>query len=85
MAFGQQLVDCPDVIANRFDFRPELTEVLDQVVGEGVVVVDYQYSHQAQSGFSQAISTARNIAFALLTDSSYSYSGFASATVPPPA
>src|SRR4051812_13721851 len=83
----QQLCDRRLVVAHDFHLRPQLAQVLDEVVGEGVVVVDHQHAHpnHAQSGCSQATSTARNTALALLTDSFHSYSGFASATVPPPA
>ena len=62
------------VVADDLDLGAELAQVLDQVVGEGVVVVDDEdaASRHAQSGCSQASSTARKTAFALLTDSLYS-------------
>ena len=64
--------------------RAQLAEVLDEVVGERVVVVEDEDPH-AHSGCSQASAIARIAACALATDSSYSKSGCASATVPPPA
>ena len=33
------------VVADDLDLRPQLAQVLDQVVGEGVVVVDHQHAH----------------------------------------
>ena len=33
------------VVADRLDLRPELAQVLDEVVGEGVVVVDHEDAH----------------------------------------
>ncbi len=69
----EQLVDRRLVVAHDLELGTELAQVLDQVVGEGVVVVDDEYAHaQAQSGCSQASSTARKTALALLTDSLYS-------------
>ena len=83
---GQQFVNRRPVVADDLNFSAELTEILDKVVGEGVVVVDHQRSHTYhQPGWLVAISIAPITAFALLTDSSYSYCGLASATVPPPA
>ena len=70
----EQLADLGLVVADDLELGPELAQVLDEVVGEGVVVVDDEdaASAQAQSGCSQASSTARKTAFALLTDSLYS-------------
>ena len=69
---GEQFLDAGLVVAHNLNLAPQLTQVLDQVVGEGIVVVDHQNVHQAQSGCLQASSTARNTAFALFTDSAYS-------------
>src|SRR3954463_6699532 len=38
----EQIVDRGGVVAHRLDLRPQLAQVLDEVVGEGVVVVDHQ-------------------------------------------
>ena len=59
------------VVADDVDLRSQLAEVLDEVVGERVVVVDYEDLH-GQSGCLAASSTALKIAVALVTDSSYS-------------
>src|SRR5690606_28565673 len=61
--------------------RPQLAQVLDQVVGEGVVVVDHD-DHQSPSS---AISSARIRARALFWASRYSAAGSESATMPAPA
>src|SRR5436305_34248 len=63
----------------------QLAQVLDEVVGERVVVVDDEYSHHGHSGCSAASSSARRTARALASLSANSYAGLASATVPPPA
>ena len=42
---GEQLIDARAVVANYLDLGAELAEVLDEVVGEGVVVVDHERSH----------------------------------------
>ncbi len=70
----EQLLDRRAIVAHRLHLGAELAQVLDEVVGEGVVVVDDQGLHlaQGQSGCAQASSTALNIAFALFTDSLYS-------------
>ncbi len=73
----QQLADLGLVVADHLELGAELTQVLDQVVGEGVVVVDDEDAScspaaQAQSGWAQATSTARKTARALFTDSLYS-------------
>ncbi len=71
----EQLVDAGLVVAHDVELRPELAEVLDEVVGERVVVVDHQHAlHGAhhQSAWVAASSIARLTARALLTDSSNS-------------
>src|SRR4051795_5838596 len=80
----EQLVDARAVVAHDLELAPQLAQVLDEVVGERVVVVDHEDLH-GQSGCSIAISTARSTPLALASDSRNSYSGLASATVPPPA
>src|ERR1700726_3044233 len=72
------------VVAHGLHVGAQLAQVLDEVVGERVIVVDDEDSH-VQSGCSQAGAIALMAALDLAPDSSYSYSGFASATVPPPA
>ena len=63
--------------------RAQLAQVLDQVVGERIVVVDDE-DHAAYNPVC-ASSSARNIARALSLVSSYSAVGFESATMPAPA
>src|SRR4029077_8763129 len=68
----EQLRDRGLVVADHADLRAELTEVLDEVVGERVVVVDDEHAGHGHSGCSPASSTARKTALALLIDSLYS-------------
>src|SRR5262249_27896548 len=76
----------PDrVVALDRDLGAELAEVLREVVGERVVVVDQQELHGAVRSAVRAIATARSTARALLTVSWYSVSGTESATSPAPA
>src|SRR5215211_3374639 len=84
---AEQVVHGRAVVAHDLQVASHLAQVLDEVVGERVVVVDHQdlHGHQGQSGWVAASSIAFLTPFALATDSSYSYSGLASATVPPPA
>ena len=42
---GEQFLDARTVVADRHDLRPELPQVLHEVVGEGVVVVDHEHAH----------------------------------------
>src|SRR5947209_16660587 len=72
------------VVAHDLDLGAELAEILHEVVGEAVVVVDDQHPH-AQSSWRSASSIAAMTARDLASDSWNSYSGRASATVPPPA
>ena len=67
----EQLGDGSPVVADHVELRPELTQVLDEVVGERVVVVDHERLHP-HSDWASASATAWNIAFALFTDSRYS-------------
>ncbi len=54
----EQLLDGGPVVAHRVHLGPELAQVLNEVVGERVVVVEDEDPH-GQSGCSQASSTAR--------------------------
>src|SRR3954471_3393552 len=67
----EQLVDRRAVVAHDVDLAAQLAQVLDEVVGERVVVVDDQDTH-GQSGCSHASVTASRTARDLATDSSYS-------------
>src|SRR5262249_41615923 len=80
----QELPHGGAVVAHGVDLGAQLAQVLDEVVRERVVVVEDQAPH-GQSAWSQASSMARIAAVDFATDSSYSYAGWASATVPPPA
>ena len=60
------------VVADDFQVRPQLAEVLDEVVRERVVVVDHQDAHHDHSGWRTASSIARTTPRALARDSSYS-------------
>ena len=64
----EQLVDRGAVVAHDLELAPQLAQVLDEVVGERVVVVDDEDLH-GQSGCSIAISTARRTPRALASDS----------------
>src|ERR1700687_5265644 len=81
--FGVQLLNlidgCPVIPADH-QFRAEFAKILNQVVGERVVVIQYQ-----DHNICSARSIAQKVAMALLTLSSYSSSGTESATTPPPA
>src|SRR4051794_29235661 len=83
-ALLEQLVDLRRVVAHGHRLGPQLAQVLDEVVGERVVVVDHQAPHGHPPG-GAASSTARPTPRALARASSYSYAGWASAPVPPPA
>ena len=67
----QQLVDGCDVVADHFEVGPELAQVLDEVVGERVVVVDHQDPH-GHAACLVASSIARTTPRAFARDSSYS-------------
>src|SRR2546429_670412 len=77
-----QLVHAHLVVAKDRRLRAELGHVLDEVVGERVVVVDHG---EARHHIASAISMALNIAPAFSRVSSYSRSGLESATTPQPA
>src|SRR5947209_5011906 len=67
------------VVAKNFDVGAELAEVLHQVVGEAVVVVDHEKFHSNPSSTS---SLARSNARAFASVSFHSSSGTESATMP---
>ena len=85
--------DIDGVVALDDDVGAEFAEVLHDVVGERVVVIDHQDFFIARHATyllaaiskSRAAWSARTIARALLTDSSNSAPGSESATTPPPA
>src|SRR4051794_26655409 len=72
VAAAEQVVHVGAVVAHDLQVAPHLPEVLDEVVGERVVVVDHQDAHQGQSGWRAASSIAFLTPRALATDSSYS-------------
>src|SRR2546426_1743222 len=81
-----QLDDAHLVVAKHSGLDPELAEVLDQVVGERIVVVDDgEPGGRSVHHRSSAISIALNIAPAFSSVSSNSRSGRESATTPAPA
>src|SRR4051794_26866799 len=67
----QQLVDRGGVVSDHVEVGPELAQVLDEVVGERVVVVDHQDPH-GQAACWLASSIARTTPRAFARDSSYS-------------
>ena len=67
------------VVAHHVHLRAQSPEVLDEVVGERVVVVDHEY-HSVSANLA-----ASNTALDLLTVSLYSFTGSESATIPAPA
>ena len=83
MCVGLERVDLVErdlVVAADQRRRAELAEVLREVEGERIVVVDEQ-DHRPSSAMASAWSSAR----ALSRVSSYSAAGFESATIPAPA
>src|SRR4051794_1046847 len=72
------------VVSHHVHVRSELTQVLDEVVGERVVVVDHEHVH-AQPPCAHASAIARRTAAAFASVSSPSYWGSESATSPAPA
>ena len=73
------------VVAEDFDLGTQLAKVLDDVVGEAVVVIDHQQLdlvHGAHSNPSSTSSLARSKARALASVSFHSSSGTESATTP---
>src|SRR6478672_5106685 len=67
------------VIAFHQDLGAELAEILDEVVGERIVVIDDEHVHRF---IPSARAIACSIALALFTHSSYSRAGSESATMP---
>src|SRR5204863_5958688 len=70
------------IVAHDEHVSAELAQILNEVVGKRIVVVDD--AHHAYSP-ACASSSARNSAFALSRVSSYSAAGFESITIPAPA
>ena len=82
----RQVADAHLVVPKHSGLDAKLAEVLDQVVGERVVVVDdREPGGRSIHGSSSAISIALNIAPAFSSVSSNSRSGRESATTPAPA
>src|SRR5580704_14888729 len=74
------------VVAVDFDVATELAEILREVVGKRIVVVEKQDHFNFLERLPRcAFSSAASKAFDLFTLSSYSPSGVESATMPPPA
>ena len=69
---AEQVVDRGGVVAHGLDLRPQLPQVLHEVVGEGVVVVDHEDAAHGHSRCPAASSIARTTPRALARDSSYS-------------
>ncbi len=80
------LTDADPVVAHHFYFFADLTQILHQVVGEGVVVVDHQnHGSLCRYVIDCAKAAAFIIAFALLWVSRHSFSATESWTMPAPA
>src|SRR5882762_4765444 len=74
------------VVAVHLDVATQLAEILREVVGKGIVVVEKQNHFGFLDRFPQcAFSSAASSAFDLFTLSCYSPPGVESATMPPPA
>src|SRR5215831_2890182 len=76
------LVQRDFVISVDAEFFSQLAEILHEVVGEGIVVIDYE-NHSSKPRCARLIARIR--ARDLFTVSIYSLSGTESATIPPPA
>jgi hypothetical protein len=63
VAADQQLVDLGVVVAHHLDLGPELAEVLHEVVGEAVVVVENQDPHERLAGVINGRQTVGGSAF----------------------
>ena len=84
-AFGGEI---DRVVAYHLHRLAQLAEILHQVVGERVVIVDHEQHDQSSSLLSRpaaAISAARRTARALFSVSCHSEAGSESATMPAPA
>src|SRR5262249_50221472 len=77
----------PDlIVASHFDLGTELAQILHQIPGERVVVVDHQDHGCSRASMPlAAISAARSTARAFARVSCHSLSGTESATMPAPA
>src|SRR5208337_1285860 len=86
LALGN-LLHVDAVVAMYFHLAAQFAQILRQVIGERIVVVQKQ-NHDLPFPFPAtpcAASSARSSAFDLFTDSSNSPCGVESATIPPPA
>src|SRR5262249_60367592 len=82
---GLDSVEVDLVVAPHLHLGPELAQVLHEVVGEAVVVVDEDDARHRYQPSVAATSMARKHAWALLRVSSYSRAATESATPPAPA
>src|SRR5882724_11848003 len=74
------------VVASHFDFGTQFPQILHQIPGERIVVVDHQHHDPSRPSMPPiAISAARSTARALARVSCHSLSGTESATIPAPA
>jgi len=74
------------IISLHQGIRSEFPEILDEIVGEGIVVIDDQdHDRKGAGDVAAASSMARTTPMALFTVSSNSASGLESATMPAPA
>lgn len=81
---GFDLIQRDLIVAHDADFLTQFSEVLDEVIGKGVVVIDHEEHRRYPNPFS-AISTAFIMPRALLRVSWYSLAATESATIPAPA
>ena len=82
------IIDRRNIIPDDLQLGAQLAQVLDQVVGERIVIINDQNHEEASFRFAAycfEIARAFNIPFALLQVSRYSVSGSESATMPAPA
>jgi hypothetical protein len=42
----EQLINLHDIVSNDLDLGAEFTQVLDQIEGEGIVIIDHQEMHR---------------------------------------
>src|ERR1019366_3793375 len=90
-ACGNQRGDAFDVdgvVTHHPHLLAQFAEILHQVVGEGIVIIDHEQHDQSSSLLSRpaaAISAARSTARALFSVSCHSDAGSESATMPAPA
>src|SRR5262249_37104435 len=74
------------IVANHLHLGAQFAQILHQIPGEGIVVVDHQYHDSLSPSMPRiAISAARSTALAFARVSCHSLSGTESATIPAPA